>query len=83
MRALYEQSSSGARSLEASRSRAMNEDEATRRLGVALDRLHAFAASFLPADVVDHDSKLTGDDLHVILDHVDKIHRMAMDAPRP
>lgn len=59
----------------------MNEDEAKQRLGAALDRLHAFAASFSPTDVVDQDSKLTGDDLHVILDLAEKIHRMAVDAP--
>lgn len=59
----------------------MTEDEATQRLGAALDRLHAFAAGFSPADVVDQDSKLTGDDLHVILDLAEKMHRMALDAP--
>lgn len=61
----------------------MDEDEANQRLGAALDRLHAFAAGLSPADVVDQDSKLTGDDLHVILDLAEKIHRMAMDAPKP
>lgn len=60
----------------------MTEGEATHRLGAALDRLHAFAAGFSPADVVDQDSKLTGDDLHVILDLAEKIHRMAVDASR-
>ncbi len=59
----------------------MTEDEATQRLGAALDRLHAFASGFSPADVVDQDSKLTGDDLHVILDLAEKMHRMALDAP--
>lgn len=60
----------------------MTEDEATHRLGAALDRLHAFAAGLSPADVVDQDSKLTGADLHVILDLVEKTHRMAVDAPK-
>lgn len=61
----------------------MDEHEATQRLGAALDRLHAFAAGFSPADVVDQDTRLTGDDLHVILDLAEKIHRMAVDAPKP
>ncbi len=60
----------------------MTEDEATQRLGAALDKLHAFAAGFSPADVVDQDSKLTGDDLHVILDLAEKNHRMAVEAPK-
>lgn len=60
----------------------MNEDEATKRLGAALDRLHAFAAGLSPADIVDEESQLTGDDLHVILDLAEKIHRMVMDAPK-
>lgn len=61
----------------------MTENEAANRSGAALNRLHAFAAGFSPADIVDQDSKLTGDDLHVILDLVEKIHRMAMDVPKP
>lgn len=52
------------------------------RLGQALDHLHAFAATFNPNDLIDEDSKLTGDDLHVILDLVEKIQRIAQDAPR-
>lgn len=61
----------------------MTEDEATQRLGVALERLHTFAAGLSPADIVDEASKLTGDDLHVILDLAEKIHHMAMGAPKP
>jgi hypothetical protein len=61
----------------------MTKDKAAKRSGAALNRLHAFAAGFSPADVVDQDSKLTGDDLHVILDLAEKIHRMAMDATKP
>lgn len=60
----------------------MTEGEATQRLRAALDRLHAFAAGLSPADVVDQDSKLTGDDLHLILDLAEKIHRTAVDEPK-
>lgn len=60
----------------------MNEDEANQRLGAALDRLHAFAAGLSPADIVDEASELTGDDLHVILNLAEKIHHMALDAPK-
>lgn len=51
------------------------------RLGDALTHLHSFAATFNPGDIVDEESKLTGDDLHVILDLAEKMHRMALDAP--
>lgn len=61
----------------------MTEDEAAKRSGAALNPLHAFAADFSPADVVDLDSKLIGDDRHVILDLVEKVHPMAMGAPKP
>lgn len=61
----------------------MNEDEATQRLGQALGHLHAFAATFNPADLVDEESKLTGADLHVVVDLAEKMHRMALDAPKP
>lgn len=60
----------------------MNEDEATHRLGEALNHLHAFAATFNPGDYVDEESALTAEDLNVILDVTEKIHAIAKAAPK-
>lgn len=60
----------------------MNEDEATHRLGEALNHLHSFAATFGPGDYVHEASALTADDLNVILDMLEKIHAIAKAAPK-
>ena len=60
----------------------VNEDEATHRLGEALNHLHAFAATFNPGDYVDEESALTAEDLNVILDVTEKIHAIAKAAPK-
>jgi hypothetical protein len=59
------------------------EDEATHRLGEALNHLHAFAATFSPDDYVDEQSALTADDLNVILELLEKLHAIAKAAPKP
>lgn len=60
----------------------MTEDEATHRLGQALNHLHAFTATFNADDYVDEESALTADDLRVILDTLEKIHAIAKAAPK-
>lgn len=45
----------------------MTEDEATRRLEDALDRLHALATRFDAGDTVDEQSGLTAEDVNLIL----------------
>ena len=60
----------------------MTEDEATHRLGEALNHLHAFAATFKPGDYVDEDSALTVDDLNVLLELGEVFHGMAKAAPK-
>lgn len=52
----------------------MTEDEATHRLGEALNHLHAFAATFNAGDYVDEESALTADDLNVILAKLEIVH---------
>jgi len=60
----------------------MTEDEATNRLGEALNHLHAFAAGFSGNEYVDEASALTTDDLGHILDLLEKIHAIAKAAPK-
>ncbi len=52
----------------------MTDDDATHRLGEALNHLHAFAATFNPGDYVDEESALTADDLNVILEKLEAVH---------
>ncbi len=52
----------------------MSDDEATYRVGEALNHLHAFAAAFNPGDYVDEESALTADDLNVILEKLEAVH---------
>ncbi len=54
--------------------RSMTEDDATHRLGEALNHLHAFAATFNPGGYVDEESALTADDLNVILEKLEAVH---------
>ena len=61
----------------------MTEDEATHRLGEALNHLHAFAATFNQGDYVDEQSALTADDLFVLLELGEMLHVIAKDAPKP
>lgn len=61
----------------------MTEDEATQRLGEALNHLHAFAARFSGEHYVDEASALTTEDLGHILDLLEKVHGMAKAAPKP
>jgi hypothetical protein len=60
----------------------MTEDEATHRLGEALNHLHAFASTFNPGDYVDEQSALTADDLDVIVELLEKLHAIAKAAPK-
>ena len=60
----------------------MTEDEATHRLGVALNHLHAFAATFSGEEYVDEASALTTEDLGHILDVLERIHAIAKAAPK-
>jgi hypothetical protein len=52
----------------------MTEDDATHRLGEALNHLHAFAATFNTGDYVDEESALTADDLNLILEKLEVVH---------
>lgn len=52
----------------------MTEDDATRRLGEALNHLHAFAATFDRGEYVDGGSALTAEDLNVILEKLEVVH---------
>ena len=61
----------------------MTEDEATHRLGEALNHLHAFAATFNSGDYVDEESGLTADDLNVTVQVLEKVHAIAKAAPKP
>ncbi|MEA1083193.1 hypothetical protein SFC76_02885 [Sphingomonas sp. CD22] len=60
----------------------MTEDDATYRLGEALNHLHAFAARFSGEEYVDEASALTTDDLGHILDLLEKTHAIAKTAPK-
>ena len=60
----------------------MTEDEATHRLGEALNHLHAFAATFNSGDYVDEESGLTADDLNVTVQVLEKVHAIAKAAPK-
>jgi N-formylglutamate amidohydrolase len=55
----------------------MTEDDATHRLGEALNHLHAFAATLNQGDYVDEESALTAEDVNVILDTLEKVHAIA------
>lgn len=55
----------------------VDETEATHRLGAALNHLHAFAATFNTGDYVDEESALTADDLHVVLEVLERVHGLA------
>jgi hypothetical protein len=60
----------------------MTEDEETqRRLGEALNRLHAFAATFNSGDYVDEESGLTTDDMNLMLTMLERVHANAKCAP--
>lgn len=61
----------------------MTEDEATHRLGEALNHLHAFAATFNTGEYVDEASALTADDLNVILDKLEVVHGLETGAAKP
>jgi len=52
----------------------MTDDEVTMRLTVALNHLHAFAATFNPEDLVDEESKLSAIDLNVILQALERVN---------
>jgi hypothetical protein len=60
----------------------MTEDEATHRLGEALNHLHAFTSKFNSGDYVDEESALTADDLLVMLEALEKLHATAKVAPK-
>jgi hypothetical protein len=60
----------------------MTEDDATHRLGEALNHLHAFAATFNTGDYVDEESALTADDLNVLLELGEAFHATAKVAPK-
>ncbi len=59
----------------------MTEDEATHRLGEALNHLHAVAATFEAGAYVDKESALTADDLNVILAKLEVVHGAEKRAP--
>jgi hypothetical protein len=60
----------------------MAKDDATHRLGQALNHLHAFASTFSAGDYVDEESALTSEDLGYILDVLEKIHAIAKTASK-
>jgi hypothetical protein len=60
----------------------MTEDEATHRLGEALNHLHAFAATFNAGDYVDEESGLTADDMNLMLTMLERVHANAKGAPK-
>ena len=51
----------------------MTEKEAARRVDEAIAHLRDFAGSIRGSDVVDRDSQLTGDDLHIVLGVFDDV----------
>lgn len=51
----------------------MTEKEAARRVDEAIAHLREFAGSIRGSDVVDRDSQLTGDDLHIVLGVFDDV----------
>jgi len=61
----------------------MTDEDATHRLGAAINHLHAFAATFSPNDYVSEASALTGDDLNVILERLEKVHAGAVTEQKP
>jgi hypothetical protein len=51
------------------------------RLGRAIRNMHAFAATFIPDEVVDEESRLMSDDLNVLLEAAERVYRSGVDHP--
>lgn len=60
----------------------MTDDEATHRLGEALNHLHPFVATFNTGDYFDGESTLSADDLNVLLEELEKVHGLAKNMPK-